>query len=222
MANVVFNKFTKEVMKDNINLSLPDTYKIAILKSYPKNIAPAAEDEYSFTDLLGHECVDSEEYRDEDEGYHSGGKYTLLNKIDTNRSDDILEYTCTGVTWNNVTLEDDNEVKYAIIYRESDGLLLSCYTFDNPISVYNDTLRLSWFDIPVISFWIHPTYDTPLGYDDSFDSTSNNALMNRVVTGGFKRYGVVINGEESPAPPLEDMDTLTSITPEYINSLFED
>lgn len=204
MLNIVYNKFTEYFIKgynninnyEPINLEETDTYKIALLNS---GYVPNSNDIWSFSDLqnTGYEVTDS------NDSYETGGDYITFTDLGkNNESDTTLKYSAGTVRWTDTCISDACS---AIIYRESDGLLISCHTFDRAYNTDGDDIVIDWKDIPTLIIK-NMSEDDIYTMDYSLNIISNNAVANRTITNIFKDLGVVFTddlGDESSPYPKE-------------------
>ena len=241
MTNIIYNEFLQEFFSNNVDLLAEDTYKIALFK---EDYTPNADEisHYEVLSLAGVECVEeNENYSDNPhKGYKAGGKYIKFSQPDPSKT----QYSCGEVQWDYINIsQSDNLIRYAFIYRESDGLPICCFPMDTLVSVggdddlVGDTLVLSWKDTITLS--IDATNSISIDADFSHEST--NALQNKAITdkidqiySDIEKYGVKLNGEdyrptpnpdENPSNKLpdddDDVDALDRIPDEYIDHLFD-
>jgi len=210
MLNIIYNKFTEQFIKglneiDNyepIDLELPNTYKIALLNT---QYAPNASDLYSFYDLKNSGC----EVTDLNESYEEGGAYITFTKLGKkDETDTSLKYSAGTVKWTDTKMSN---VYCAVIYREDDGLLISCHTFDKIYNTDGDDIKIDWRDIPTLVIK-NMAEDEIYNIDYSLDITSNNAVANITITNMFKDLGVVftddIGGDESDYPYPKELPNI--------------
>ena len=229
--NFIYSNFIKAFLKNRatnpINLEEAKTYKMAIFNS---KYTPDEDTEYTFYNLQDHE--DEYEVVDLNDSYEAGGsyiKFTDMDKDQYGRRDESAiawRYNISDVSWKNVDIAD---ATYAITYRESDGLLISCHEFKS-LNIKNGNFNITWISSPAITI----ASDTPKGsitVDSNFDLSSNNPLENKSITDMFKNLGVVFTnseGEPEDVPIVypedsgwfEDIDQMTSLKGQTLTDLF--
>lgn len=202
MQNVIYNKFTELFIKglneiggyEPIDLDQTDTYKIAILNSLYE---PKADDIYSFYDLKnsGYEVTDL------NESYEEGGSYITFTRLGKNKeSDTTIKYSAGTTRWTNTKI---SSACSAIIYREDDGLLISCHMFDDVFSTDGDDILLDWKDIPTLIIK-NMAEDDIVTVDHNISVVSDNPVASRTLANLFKDLGVVftddLGGSEEDYP----------------------
>ena len=158
--NFIYSKFLEKLMLQEVFL-LPgaqpaDEFKVAL---FNKNYTPNQRDNKSYSDLvdLGYECVDpnGETYAPEGKGYQAGGKNITFKLLS---SDTVYTYlTCNNVSWIKTTITP----RYAIIYRVSDGLLISCFDFGKDQVVENGRFAINWNGDAVLTIQTDMYYEQP-------------------------------------------------------------
>lgn len=78
-------------------------------------------------------------------GYTEGGKPIVLNRVDMDNNR-VLYGTGSSVSWDNATFQ----VRYAILYRISDGLLITCYDLGDQVSDHKK-FTLNWANTYLLS-----------------------------------------------------------------------
>lgn len=210
MANIVYEKFLIEVVSNGVDLTLENGYKVCLIKGtlseeiYNLLLSSSFDKSYNEVSSAGWECVNTQlGYLDDNVGYHEGGKY--INFIKQPQIG-YTEYYSSPIKFMRVTLDEDNAARYALIYRESDGLLISIFDLKSSIIVDDDSLILNWSNVPVLRLGaVDPSI---LSIDSRFSSTSENAVQNKVLTEAFKRYGIIL---ENDIPP-ESEETFEDLT----------
>lgn len=249
MTNIIYNKFLEKFFEKTIDLELPNTLKIALFKtSYIPNVDGIMT--YDELSSVGKECKDCYELYDDNpsKGYKKGGSYiTLIKRRDEEAESGKSSYYCNeSIYWHNISLYDDNAIGSAVIYRESDGLLICCFQFDIPKEVGQDgegedDLELTWEGIDIMSI---QTY-TPIVIDSELSTTSSNPVQNSTITNtiydtvsditgdlndkvdklysSIEKYGIILNGEDTDPvndPDEDKIDALNRIGDDFINGLF--
>ena len=232
MTNIIYNEFIQKFFgtgEGGVDMLAPNCFKLALFSdNYTPNAnSTATYDSLSSTGVI--ECVDENTlYEDNpNKGYKKGGKYIQFTQVSSDSGD--FSYSCGSVQWNNVTLtENGNTAKYAIIYRESDGLMICCFPFSTSLILHDEELVLSWNDTVTLSV----SATASLSIDTQFDKYSKNAVQNRVITeglekiySGIEKYGIRLNGESEDSDEQTDednIDTLDRIEDNYIDSLFDE
>ena len=227
MANIIYNQFLKKLTGEGIDLSNSNEYKICLLKENVQAdvLKSSYEGDYTLISQSGWECRDSIPPTDDLVGYHLGGKYISLVK---NTQSAYTEYFSTDVVFRNVTLENDNAARYALIYRVSDGLLISLFDLGRSVEVNDDSLILNWRNVAVMRLGTVES-GGEMYIDSRFSDISENALQNKVLTEAIKRYGVILDDDPQPDDdgdfepgtfaPLEGMDSMTVATEEDISNI---
>lgn len=202
MQNVIYNKFTELFIKglneiggyEPIDLEQTDTYKIALLNSL---YSPKSEDIYSFYDLQssGYEVTDLYE------SYEEGGNYIVFTNLGkNNESDNSLRYSAGTTKWTNTKISN---ARSAVIYREEDGLLISCHLFEEVYNTDGNDISLDWKDIPTLVIK-NIAEDDIYNVDYNISVVSDNPVAGRTLANLFKDLGVVftddLGGSEEDYP----------------------
>ena len=158
--NFIYSKFLEKLVLQEV-LLLPgakpaDEFKAALFtKAYVPNQLGAE----TYNDLvsLGFECKDpnAEAYAPENKAYQPGGKEVVFRLMS---SDSTYTYlTCNNVSWSNATIKP----RYAVIYRVSDGLLISCYDLGKNQDVENTRMAINWSGNAVLTIQTSLYYEQP-------------------------------------------------------------
>ena len=227
MTNIIYNEFIKRFFEGVVDMEAPNYFKLAL---FTKDYTPTTSEthRYGALALTGIECVDGNPlYIDNpNKGYKEGGKYIQFTRVDSSEDGDA-SYSCGLVHWDNVTLVDDNKAKYAVIYREVDGLLVCCFPFNTPLEIHDEELELSWEDVVTLSIGASAS----LSIDSELNKASGNAVQNKVITermekiySGIEKFGIRLNDENEDDDEWSDddnVDTLNKIDDDFIDSLFD-
>lgn len=235
MLNIIYNKFAKLFIDrendDPIDLTTPNTYKMALFNdSYEVDVDCID----SFYDL---QLTNRFEVQDSNESYEEGGKYVTFTSMDRdNEADTTLKYTIGLVRWKNTKISN---AKYAIIYREDDGLLISCHDFNRVISTDDEDISLDWKDVPTLII-TSQAEDDIYEVDQDLNLISLNGVANRTLSNVFKDLGVIFTddlGDDEDAYPkeipsvlpedrtedwLNSMSYMTTLKNEDVNNIFDE
>jgi len=228
MTNIIYNFFLQKYFSQDVDLE-KDSYKLALFKeSYTPNINKA--ETYGALSGAGLECEDDDPLVSDNpnKGYKKGGISVTFSLLESS-TDIYKRYSCGDVVFNDyLSLSGDNTAYYAIIYRESDGLLVSCFPFDKPITLNKEGLTLSWADVVTIQI----SADLGITIDTSLDINSGNPVQNKVITEALGRYsksletyGIRLNNEDADDNPDTDddnIDTLNRINENTIDDMFNE
>lgn len=195
--NIIYNNFVRLFIKYRhtapMDLTAEKTYKIALFTSV---YTPDEEEYNTFYDLQ----LNGYEVEDENESYEAGGSYIKFTSVDPTEVDgNKVIYSAGNVTWTDTEIQD---ACYAIIYRESDGLLISCHDFGHSITTDHDDIVIDWENVPTIVFSAE-SEDEEKQIDSDLNLISDFALENRVITLTFKNLGVIFTddlGKDDPYP----------------------
>lgn len=209
--NTVYTNFLKAYLQNNITLTgnSADTFKMALLNSEYK---PESGDK-KYNNLV------KEGFEIQGLGYESGGKeikFTLLAS-----SSDVLEFQGTRISWTNATFT----ARYGVIYRASDGMLVSCYDFGIEQAVDDGTFSLFWKGSPTISITLNDLTKQAEGLnpDSVLSFNSSNPVENRVLAKVFKSLGVKLGEEDLPEESSsinESVDSLSRVSIKDIDEMF--
>ena len=228
MTNIIYNFFLQKYFSQDADLE-KGSYKLALFKgTYTPSVNGVTT--YDALSLAGFECEDDDPLVSDNpnKGYKKGGipvKFTLLDSS----TDIYKKYSCGDVTFNDyLSLSGDNTAYFAIIYRESDGLLVSCFPFDVPITLNKEGLTLSWANIITIQI----SADLGITIDSSLSTESGNPVQNRVITEALdkysksiEKYGIRLNNEEDydhPRIEEDNIDTLSRVSEDIIDNMFNE
>ena len=209
--NIVYTNFLKAYLQNNVTLTgdSANAFKMALFSS---EYRPDSSDKK-------YDSLVKEGFEIQGSGYESGGKdikFTLLAS-----SDNILEFQGTRISWTNATFI----TRYGIIYRVSDGMLVSCYDFGVEQTVDNGTFSLSWKGSPTISITLNDLTKQAEGLtpDSVLSLNSSNSVENRVLTKVFESLGVRIGEEDLPEESdsiNENIDSLNRVSIKDIDEMF--
>lgn len=239
MTNIIYDVFLNKFFEgaDKIDLTIPNTLKIALLKS---SYVPVANGKITYYQLSSadKECKDCYDIYDDNpsKGYKKGGKSITLKKrereLDTEETGKTSFYCDESVYWSSVSLYGENAVGSALIYRVSDGLPICCFKFDIPKEVGNETsqdnLELRWDYIDIMSIQT----DTPIikGLDSELDENSENPVQNSTITRALngkisklydiiEKYGIRLNGEFTPTEDDDNPDGDSELSENNVDAL---
>ncbi len=235
MKSIMYDSFLSELARGRIDLTERNIFKVCLLK---ESIYAALMDRgcrYTYFTIAnaGMECRDSKEKDESDpygylEGrYPEGGKYVSFTETPVPVYK-YIDYFSDDVVFYNVSLDSDNAARYALLYRGTDGLIMSLYDLGSPVTVEDDSLILQWKGSPVMR--IGSSSSASLNMDDALDGNSTNALSNRRIVEALdrysegmkealRRYGVLV-GEESYDEGDDGIDRISSLTDSDIDNLF--
>lgn len=230
MANIVYNQFLMKISGEGVDLTLNNSYKICLLKEGVEDslLTPEFSQSYSEISILGWECEDSGGHSEANLGYKEGGKYINFVKQTFSGYVDYLS-SSTKITFNKVTLDEDNAACYALVYRESDGLLISLFdlrdkTTGEGITLTNDSLVLNWGDVSVIRIGSSSCGGSSVSADESLSLNSTNPVQNKVVTAALRKYGIQVEGVDDPSESESDitdgMDSISNVPKTEIEEMF--
>jgi len=222
MKNVLFNQFIEKYVDEKVDLLATETFKIALLNSdYEIN----KEEHLDFYGLLqNYNC----EIYDENESYVSGGKYIRFTQMgDENSNDGKKQFTIPDkIIWTNMYVLDNGPAK-AIIYRESDGLLIAAYNFNEPLLPRNDDIILNWVGAAVIT--LSSEYIDGIVIDTQLDTESGRAVQNTTLTEVFRQMGTIFTNDGKGIPTvkhgeewLNDLTIVTMISHDDVNNIFDE
>lgn len=228
MTNIIYNYFLQKYFSQDADLE-KGSYKLALFKgTYTPSVNGVTT--YDALSLAGFECEDNDPLVSDNpnKGYKKGGIPVTFTKLESS-TDIYKKYSCGDVTFNDyLSLSGDNTAYYAIIYRDTDGLLVSCFPFDVPITLNKEGLTLSWANVITIQI----SADMGITIDTDFDKDSGNPIQNKVITEALdnyskslERYGIRINNEEdydNPHVEEDNIDTLNRVSNSAIDHMFED
>lgn len=219
MQTTIFNQFLKAYNLKTINL-LSDYFKVALLNS---DYVIDSQTNKMFSEL-------------QTEGFEvSGNNYTSLPIIfETSiTSDTEIQYkmyqinsTYDKLYENKLQWGDEDNLatfscKYALIYRESDGLLVSVYDFGKLCSVEDGIFTVKWNSSSVLLLALNDS--TVFSADTILSSTSNNSVSNKTVTDAFNKLGINLDNEELPEIDGKwNVDNLEKATDKDIEDLFNE
>lgn len=209
--NTIYTNFLKAYLQQGISLAGPnaDEFKIAL---FTESYTPDNDDK-KYSDLV------KAGYEVQGLGYRSGGKTITFN--DPTEDDGRINFLGSNVIWTKATFI----ARYGVIYRVSDGLLVSCYDFGMNQSVEDGKFNLSWKGTSTISISIADLTEQAkaLDVDSVLSLTSSNPVENKVLTDIFRSLGVKIGRESIPSSAEcidEDIDTINEVSHRDIDSLF--
>ena len=132
---MIYNSFINAFLTQSINLTDPDfEYRVVLLSDeYTPDAADSSYDELS---RAGFEIVG--------DNYIEGGERITFT---SNTEENTLNFLGSRVGWTEATFS----ARYAIIYRISDGLLISCYDFGEEKTVDEGDFVINWDEINTIS-----------------------------------------------------------------------
>ncbi len=228
MTNIIYNFFLQKYFSQDVDLE-KDSYKLALFKeSYTPNINKI--ETYGALSGAGLECEDGDPLVSDNpnKGYKKGGVPVTFSLLESS-TDIYKKYSCGDVVFNDyLSLSGDNTACYAIIYRVSDGLLVSCFPFDRPITLNKEGLTLSWADVATVQI----SADLGVVVDTALDPGSINPVQNRVIVAALDKYsksletyGVRFNDEDIDDNPETDdnkVDTLNRINENTIEEMFNE
>lgn len=228
MTNIIYNFFLQKYFSQDVNLE-DGSYKLALFKgTYTPSINGVIT--YNALSLAGFECEDDDPMVSDNpnKGYKKGGVPVTFTRMESS-TDIYKKYSCGDVVFNDyLSLSGDNTAYYAIIYRESDGLLVSCFPFDVPITLNKEGLTLSWANVITIQI----SADMGISIDAYINKDSENPVQNRAIAealeryaGSLEKYGIRLNDEDdddNPDTDDENVDTLSRISESVIDSMFEE
>lgn len=228
MTNIIYNFFLQKYFSQDADLE-KDSYKLALFKGdYTPNINKI--ETYGALSGAGLECEDDDPLVSDNpnKGYKKGGIPVTFSLLESS-TDIYKKYSCGDVVFNDyLSLSGDNTAYYAIIYRESDGLLVSCFPFDRPITLNKEGLTLSWADVVTIQI----SADLGITIDTNLDINSGNPVQNKVITEALGRYsksletyGIRLNNEDvddNPDTDDDNIDTLNRINEDTIDDMFNE
>lgn len=229
MENIIYNQFLNMIALTGLDLSELDSngksrYKLALLKVGSEESELNWTDPsygYDFSTIQQYECLDTGGYADEKYGYKAGGLYIYFSSPIKDAERDCVDYLSPSKIYRErVTLTGENAARYAVIYRVSDGLLISAFDLGRNLVINDDTLSIGWGEIAVIRIYSVSGGGGDIDIDDSLSKESPNAVRNKGITESMTNYGVAIGGEEISAA-LEGVDTLNRLDDNDIESIFE-
>lgn len=140
--NIIYSEFSKYVLMGTV-VPEKEVFKIALFT----NEYEPSSDHTSYTNIRGYEAAGS--------GYSEGGKYISLAKLGTDSNylrygaNTIVKWTCPNIAF-----------KYAVIYKEDNGMLAACYDLgDRQTSEESPEITLDWTSSYLISFSIGASGD---------------------------------------------------------------
>ena len=227
MTNVIYNFFLQKYFSHDVDLE-NGSYRLALFKgTYTPSVNGTTT--YNALSLAGFECEDDDPNVSDNpnKGYKKGGVPVKFTKIENPEdvNDVYRKYSCGDVVFNDyLSLSGENTAYYAIIYRKSDGLLVSCFPFDVPITLDKEGLTLSWSSVVTIQI----SADLGIKVDGSINPDSGNPVQNKAIAEAFERYnkslekyGIRLEGEEDDNPDTDEnnMDTLCRVSESSIDRM---
>ena len=226
MTNIIYNFFLQKYFSQDADLE-NGSYRLALFKgTYTPSVNGTTT--YNALSLAGFECEDDDPLVADNpsKGYKKGGIPVKFTRMESS-TDIYKKYSCGDVVFNDyLSLSGDNTAYYAIIYRESDGLMVSCFPFDVPITLNKEGLTLSLANVITIQI----SADMGITIDTAFDKDSGNPVQNKVITEALERYnksleryGVRLNNEpidDNPDTDEDNIDTLSRVSEATIDQMF--
>ena len=217
MRNFIFDEFAKLFTIGEeigpVELTAPNTFKIALLndkflEKYDKTCI------YRFNELqLATDEHEKFEVTDKNESYEPGGEYVLFHRMSTekNASDPVgaetsFMYTVNSVIWTDTRISG---ASCAVIYREKDGLLISCHDFNKTINTNGDDIKLDWTNVPTIVIRNQSEEDL-YEVNQELDIVSTDPVASRTLTYMFKDLGVIFT---------DDLGDTTDVYPKVIPTI---